>query len=100
MRTLATASLLATRAATMFSEGPAEYSALTIIEKRFAREAAQKLPRRELDGYLRGAFLAKWALEGSPYPTARDLYAELDKATPDSLSGVRPPTFRPLVGFS
>lgn len=39
---------------TMFSEGLAEYSALTIMEKRFGREAAQKFLRRELDGYLRG----------------------------------------------
>ena len=119
---------------TMFSEGLAEYSALTIMEKRFGREAAQKFLRRELDGYLRGrgterkkevpllyvenqpyihyqkgslafyalrdyigedamnsalrAFLAKWALKGPPYPTARDLYAELDKVTPDSLKYV------------
>lgn len=39
---------------TMFSEGLAEYSALTVLEKRFGREAAQKFLRRELDGYLRG----------------------------------------------
>jgi ABC-2 type transport system permease protein len=39
---------------TMFSEGLAEYSALTIMEKRFGREAAQKFLRRELDGYLSG----------------------------------------------
>ena len=39
---------------TMFSEGLAEYSALTVMEKRFGREAAQKFLRRELDGYLRG----------------------------------------------
>jgi hypothetical protein len=39
---------------TMFSEGLAEYSALTIMEKRYGREAAQKFLRRELDGYLRG----------------------------------------------
>ena len=38
----------------MFSEGLAEYSALTVMEKRFGREAAQKFLRRELDGYLRG----------------------------------------------
>ena len=31
------------------------------------------------------AFLAKWALKGPPYPTERDIHAELDKATPDSL---------------
>jgi ABC-2 type transport system permease protein len=116
---------------TMFSEGLAEYSALTVMEKRYGREAAQKFLRRELDGYLRGrgterkkevpllyvenqpyihyqkgslafyalrdyigedamntalrAFLDKWALKGPPYPTARDLYSELDKVTPDSL---------------
>ena len=40
--------------ATMFSEGLAEYSALTVMEKRFGREAAQKFLRRELDGYLAG----------------------------------------------
>ena len=34
------------------------------------------------------AFLAKWALKGPPYPTARDLYAEFDKVTPDSLKYV------------
>jgi aminopeptidase N len=27
------------------------------------------------------AFLAKWALKGPPYPTARDLYAEFDRVT-------------------
>jgi hypothetical protein len=37
----------------MFSEVPAEYSALT-MEKRFRREAAQKFLRGKLDGYLRG----------------------------------------------
>jgi aminopeptidase N len=39
---------------TMFSEGLAEYSALTVLEKRYGREATQKFLRRELDGYLRG----------------------------------------------
>ena len=29
------------------------------------------------------AFLAKWALKGPPYPTARDLYAELIDRTPE-----------------
>ena len=38
----------------MFSEGLAEYSALTVMEKRYGREATQKFLRRELDGYLRG----------------------------------------------
>ncbi len=40
--------------ATLFSEGLAEYSALTIMERRYGAEAAQKFLRRELDGYLRG----------------------------------------------
>jgi ABC-2 type transport system permease protein len=39
---------------TMFSEGLAEYSALTVLEKRYGAEATQKFLRRELDGYLRG----------------------------------------------
>jgi hypothetical protein len=30
------------------------------------------------------AFLAKWALKGPPYPTARDLYAELIDRTPEN----------------
>ena len=130
---------------TMFSEGLAEYSALTIMEKRFGREAAQKFLRRELDGYLRGrgterkkevpllyvenqpyihyqkgslafyalrdyigedamnaalrAFVAKWALKGPPYPTARDLYAELDKATPDSLKYVLTDLFEEMTFY-
>jgi len=130
---------------TMFSEGLAEYSALTIMEKRFGREAAQKFLRRELDGYLRGrgterkkevpllyvenqpyihyqkgslafyalrdyigedamnsalrAFLARWALKGPPYPTARDLYAELDKATPDSLKYVLTDLFEEMTFY-
>jgi len=130
---------------TMFSEGLAEYSALTIMEKRFGREAAQKFLRRELDGYLRGrgterkkevpllyvenqpyihyqkgslafyalrdyigedamnaalsAFLAKWALKGPPYPTARDLYAELDKQTPDSLKYVLTDLFQEMTFY-
>lgn len=40
--------------ATAFSEGLAEYSALTVIERRYGREATQKFLRRELDTYLRG----------------------------------------------
>jgi ABC-2 type transport system permease protein len=130
---------------TMFSEGLAEYSALTIMEKRFGREAAQKFLRRELDGYLRGrgterkkevpllyvenqpyihyqkgslafyalrdyigedamnsalrAFLAKWALKGPPYPTSRDLYAELAKVTPDSLRYVLKDLFEDITFY-
>jgi aminopeptidase N len=131
--------------ATMFSEGLAEYSALTLMEKRFGREAAQKFLRRELDGYLRGrgterkkevpllyvenqpyihyqkgslcfyalrdyigeepmntalrAFLAKWALKGPPYPTARDLYAEFDRVTPDSLKYVLRDLFEDMTFY-
>lgn len=130
---------------TLFSEGLAEYSALTVMEKRFGREAAQKFLRRELDGYLRGrgnetkkevpllyvenqpyihyqkgslafyalrdyigepamntalrAFLAKWALKGPPYPTARDLYAELDHVTPDSLKYVLNDLFNEMTFY-
>ena len=130
---------------TMFSEGLAEYSALTIMEKRFGREAAQKFLRRELDGYLRGrgterkkevplmyvenqpyihyqkgslafyalrdyigedamnsalsAFLAKWALKGPPYPTARDLLSELDRVTPDSLKYVLTDLFEEMTFY-
>jgi hypothetical protein len=131
--------------ATMFSEGLAEYSALTLMEKRFGREAAQKFLRRELDGYLRGrgterkkevpllyvenqpyihyqkgslcfyalrdyigeepmnvalrAFLKKWALKGPPYPTARDLYAEFDRVTPDSLKYVLRDLFEDMTFY-
>ena len=131
--------------ATLFSEGLAEYSALTIMEKRFGREAAQKFLRRELDGYLRGrgterkkevpllfvenqpyihyqkgslafyalrdyigeeamnqalrAFLQKWALKGPPYSTARDLYAELDRVTPDSLKYVLTDLFTEMTFY-
>jgi ABC-type transport system involved in multi-copper enzyme maturation permease subunit len=130
---------------TMFSEGLAEYSALTIMEKRYGREAAQKFLRRELDGYLRGrgterkkevpllyvenqpyihyqkgslafyalrdyigedamnsalrAFLDTWALKGPPYPTARDLYAELDKVTPDTLKYVLTDLFNEITFY-
>jgi hypothetical protein len=130
---------------TMFSEGLAEYSALTIMEKRFGREAAQKFLRRELDGYLRGrgterkkevpllyvenqpyihyqkgslafyalrdyigeesmnaalrAFLAKWALKGPPYPTARDLLAEFKQVTPDSLTYVLTDLFEEMTFY-
>jgi hypothetical protein len=131
--------------ATLFSEGLAEYSALTVMEKRFGREAAQKFLRRELDGYLRGrgterkkevpllfvenqpyihyqkgslafyalrdyigeeamnqalrAFLQKWALKGPPYPTARDLYAELDRVTPDTLKYVLTDLFTEMTFY-
>jgi ABC-2 type transport system permease protein len=131
--------------ATLFSEGLAEYSALTAMEKRFGREAAQKFLRRELDGYLRGrgterkkevpllfvenqpyihyqkgslafyalrdyigedamnralrAFLGKWALKGPPYATARDLYAELDAVTPDSLKYVLTDLFTEMTFY-
>lgn len=130
---------------TMLSEGLAEYSALTVMEKRFGPEAAQKFLRRELDGYLRGrgnetkkevpllyvenqpyihyqkgslafyalrdyigesamntalrAFLAKWALKGPPYPTSRDLYAELDHVTPDSLKYVLNDLFNEITFY-
>ncbi|MGH7619623.1 MAG: ABC transporter permease/M1 family aminopeptidase [Gemmatimonadaceae bacterium] len=130
---------------TMFSEGLAEYSALTVMEKRYGREAAQKFLRRELDGYLRGrgnerkkevpllyvenqpyihyqkgslvfyalrdyigedrmnaalhAFLEKWALKGPPYPTARDLYTELDKVTADSLKYVLKDLFEEITFY-
>src|SRR4030095_5941230 len=129
----------------MFSEGLAEYSSLTIMEKRFGREAAQKFLRRELDGYLRGrgterkkevpllyvenqpyihyqkgslafyalrdyigeeamksalrAFLTKWALKGPPYPTARDLLAEFQKVTPDSLKYVLTDLFEEMTFY-
>ncbi len=131
--------------ATLFSEGLAEYSALTVMEKRYGHEAAQKFLRRELDGYLRGrgterkkevpllfvenqpyihyqkgslafyalrdyigedamnsalrAFVDKWALKGPPYPTARDLYAELDRVTPDSLKYVLTDLFKEMTFY-
>ncbi len=131
--------------ATTFSEGLAEYSALTVLEKRYGREATQKFLRRELDGYLRGRgverkkevpflyvenqpyihyqkgslvyfalrdyigevamnrglhnFLGKWAFQGPPYPTARDLYAELDAVTPDSLKYVLTDLFEEITLF-
>jgi ABC-2 type transport system permease protein len=131
--------------ATMFSEGLAEYSALTLMEKHYGREAAQKFLRRELDGYLRGrgterkkevpllyvenqpyihyqkgslcfyalrdyigeepmntalrAFIQKWALKGPPYPTARDLLAEFDRVTPDSLKYVLKDLFEDMTFY-
>jgi len=45
------------------------------------------------------AFLAKWALKGPPYPTARDLYAELDKETPDSLKYVLTDLFEEMTFY-
>ena len=45
------------------------------------------------------AFLAKWALRGPPYPTARDLYTELDKATPDSLKYVLTDLFEEMTFY-
>lgn len=131
--------------ATMFSEGLAEYSALTVMEKRYGREAAQKFLRRELDGYLAGrgverkkevpllyvenqgyihyqkgslcfyalrdyigedamnsalhAFVQKWGLKGPPYPTSRDLLAEFDKVTPDSLKYVLKDLFEEITFY-
>ena len=131
--------------ATTFSEGLAEYSALTVMEKRYGKEATQKFLRRELDGYLQGRgverkkevpflyvenqpyihyqkgslvyfalrdyigeeamnrglsnFLKKWAFQGPPYPTARDLYAELDAVTPDSLKYVLTDLFEEITLF-
>jgi ABC-2 type transport system permease protein len=130
---------------TLFSEGLAEYSALTVMEKRYGQEAAQKFLRRELDGYLRGrgneqkkevpalyvenqpyihyqkgslvfyalrdyigeaamnqalrAFIDRWALKGPPYPNARDLYAELDRVTPDSLKYVLKDLFEDITFY-
>ncbi|TFG89408.1 MAG: hypothetical protein E4H17_00755, partial [Gemmatimonadales bacterium] len=130
---------------TMFSEGLAEYSALTVMEKRYGREAAQKFLRRELDGYLRGrgnerkkevpllyvenqpyihyqkgslvfyalrdyigeeqmnralrAFIGKWALQGPPYPTGRDLLAEFERVTPDSLKYVLTDLFEEITFY-
>jgi len=45
------------------------------------------------------AFLAKWALKGPPYPTARDLYAELAKVTPDSLAYVLKDLFEDITFY-
>jgi ABC-2 type transport system permease protein len=130
---------------TMFSEGLAEYSALTVLEKRYGAEATQKFLRRELDGYLRGrgterkkevpllyvenqpyihyqkgslcfyalrdyigedamnsalrSFLSKWGLKGPPYPTSRDLLAEFDKVTPDSLKYVLKDLFEDMTFY-
>jgi ABC-2 type transport system permease protein len=131
--------------AQVLSESLAEYSALTLIERRFGREAAQKFLRRELDTYLRGrgtetkaevpllfvenqpyihyqkgslvfyalrdylgeaklnealaAFVAKWAFQGPPYPTARDLYAELERVTPPELKGTLADLFLEMTFF-
>ena len=130
---------------TMFSEGLAEYSALTVMEKRYGREAAQKFLRRELDGYLRGrgverkkevpllyvenqpyihyqkgslafyalrdyigedamnsalhSFLETWGLKGPPYPTSRDLMAEFQRVTPDSLKYVLKDLFEDMTFY-
>ncbi len=130
---------------TMFSEGLAEYSALTVLEKRYGPEATQKFLRRELDGYLRGrgterkkevpllyvenqpyihyqkgslcfyalrdyigedamnsalrAFIDRWGLKGPPYPTSRDLLAEFDKVTPDSLKYVLKDLFEDMTFY-
>ena len=45
------------------------------------------------------AFLDKWALKGPPYPTARDLYAELDKVTPDTLKYVLTDLFNEITFY-
>ena len=45
------------------------------------------------------AFLAKWALKGPPYPTARDLYAEFDRVTPDSLKYVLRDLFEDMTFY-
>jgi ABC-2 type transport system permease protein len=130
---------------TMFSEGLAEYSALTVMEKRYGREAAQKFLRRELDIYLGGrgsenkkelplllvesqayvhyykaslcfyalrdyigeaamnaalqSFLKKWQFKGPPYPNARDLLAEFDRVTPDSLRYVLKDLFEEITFY-
>jgi hypothetical protein len=131
--------------ATMLSESLAEYSALTLMEKRYGPEATQKFLRRELDGYLQGrsverkkevplmyvenqpyihyrkgslclyalrdyigepamnqalhSFLARWAFKGPPYPTSRDLVAEFDKVTPDSLKYVLRDLFEEMTFY-
>jgi ABC-2 type transport system permease protein len=45
------------------------------------------------------AFLDKWALKGPPYPTARDLYVELDKVTPDTLKYVLTDLFTEITFY-
>jgi hypothetical protein len=45
------------------------------------------------------AFLQKWALKGPPYPTARDLYAELDRVTPDTLKYVLTDLFTEMTFY-
>jgi len=45
------------------------------------------------------AFLQKWALKGPPYPTSRDLYAEFDRVTPDSLKYVLKDLFEDMTFY-
>ena len=45
------------------------------------------------------AFLAEWALKGPPYPTARDLLAEFDRVTPDSLKYVLTDLFEDMTFY-
>jgi hypothetical protein len=45
------------------------------------------------------AFLKKWALKGPPYPTARDLYPEFDRVTPDSLKYVLRDLFEDMTFY-
>jgi ABC-2 type transport system permease protein len=45
------------------------------------------------------AFLQKWALKGPPYPTSRDLYAEFDRVTPDSLKYVLRDLFEDMTFY-
>jgi hypothetical protein len=45
------------------------------------------------------SFLAAWAFAGPPYPTARDLYAELDRVTPPPLKGALRDLFLEITFF-
>ncbi|HEU4405605.1 MAG TPA: M1 family aminopeptidase [Polyangiaceae bacterium] len=51
-----------------------------------------------LNGAL-AAFVASWAFRGPPYPTAPDLYAELERATPPEHRGVLRDLFLEMTFF-
>jgi hypothetical protein len=45
------------------------------------------------------AFIGKWALQGPPYPTGRDLLAEFERVTPDSLKYVLTDLFEEITFY-
>jgi aminopeptidase N len=113
----------------MMSEGFAQYSALMVMEKEYARDRMQKFLKYEMDGYLRGrsmefeaerplmyylkemigedkvnqalhSLLDSFAYKPPPYPISLSAVRAFRKVTPDSLQYLIDDMFENITLFS